>query len=96
MEHDEIEDIDGIDEIEEAERPRDDDEAPELALDADGPEGAAGDLSGRSYDELSDRARAVMEREQALAKPDLEPDDAAAAVLEISEDRGPDADERPV
>lgn len=96
MQHDDIEPIDGIEDIEEPERSRDDDEAPELALDADAPEGVSGDLSGRSYDELSDLARAAIERDDATANAELEPDDAAAAVVEGSEPPGPDADERPV
>ncbi|MCR8671537.1 hypothetical protein [Agrococcus sp. HG114] len=73
-----------------------DDEAPELAVDAESPDDPAGDLSGRSFDELSDRARAAIEREHAADKAELEPDDAAVAVLEGSEPPGPDADERPV
>ncbi len=83
-------------ELEEPGRPRDDDEAPELAVDEDAPEGASGDVSGRSYDELSDRARAAMAREHVADKAELEPDDAAAALLEVTEPPGPDADDRPV
>lgn len=96
MQHDDIEPVDGIADIEEPERSRDDDEAPEIALDADAPDGVSGDLSGRSYDELSDLARAAIERDDATAKPEHEPDDVAAAVVEGSEPPGPDADERPV
>lgn len=82
------------DDMEEPVRPRDDDEAPELEL--DDLDDVSGDLSGRSYDELADSARAALEREHDADKAELEPDDAAAAVIETEARPWPDADERPV
>ncbi|WP_306233007.1 hypothetical protein [Agrococcus beijingensis] len=57
---------------------------------------APSDASGRSDAELSDRAHAVIGLEHDIASPELQPDDASAAVQALTERRGPDADDRPV
>lgn len=80
-----------------ADRDRDDDQ-PDVSLpgsDFDGSGAFVDDATGESYDDLADRAQAVIDRAHALDKPELEPDDASAAAQAASARPGPDADERP-
>lgn len=82
-------------------RPGDDrrDDQPDVELpgeDIDGSEEFVDDATGKSYDELADRAQAVIDRAHEMEKPELEPDDASAAAQAASARPGPDADERPV
>ncbi|MDR7233398.1 hypothetical protein ACIQC8_09730 [Agrococcus sediminis] len=81
---------------EEDEEPRRDEDAPELAVDADAPADVPGDMSGRSFDELADRARAAIEREHLADHADLEPDDASLTAQAQASPPRPDADDRPV
>lgn len=77
---------------------RDDDAEPEVELpgaDVDGSGDFLDDATGRSYDELADRAQAVIDHAHALEKPELEPDDASIAAQAASAEPRPDADDRP-
>ncbi|MCH1884156.1 hypothetical protein [Agrococcus sp. ARC_14] len=74
---------------------RRDDDGPDVEL-PDDRASFGDDATGRSYDELADRAQAVIDRTHEMEKPELEPDDASVAAQAASAHPGPDADERPV
>ena len=77
----------------------DDEEGPDVMLpgqDVDGSEDFVDDATGRSYDEMAERAQAVIDRAHEMEKPELEPDDASIAAQVQSSSASGRGDDRPV